>query len=135
MPDDFEKLFSQLPSPDLPEGLFGVVLAKIAARKKARIKFHLAIFALTSVISLAALVPALTSLSRGFSNSGFMEFLSLTFSDFRIVSAYWQNYVLSLLEALPVLETAIFLAILLSLIESLRLTIRDLKIFHKLKLI
>lgn len=51
-------------------------------------------------------------------DSGFMQFLSLLFSDFNIVMANIDDYIVSLLELTPTLTLPLSLAALLSVLFS-----------------
>lgn len=92
------------------------------------------VFAVLTVLSAVAFVPAIWLLRQHSAASGFSEFLSLFFSDFRLVVwDYWQSFLLTLLEALPAAALIIFLAVLLLFLESLKLFVNNLKIVVKAK--
>jgi len=115
------------------------LLAKIMLRvqKEERllvIKRRTAIFFVATLISGLAFIPAWQMLSSGLASSGFVQFLSLLFSDFEIIaSSYWQNFIFSLLEAVPVVNLIIFLSVLLIFLESLQLLAKNIKLFLSLK--
>jgi hypothetical protein len=129
MRKDYEKLFTYLKSPEPPGDLFNRVINRIQKERRLLIlKRRMFIFSLSAVCSAIALIPAFKMVKTGFTESGFMQFFSLLFSDFKIVVAYGQNFILSLLETLPVMSLVILLVVVLVFLESLRFLTRDIKI-------
>jgi len=132
MHKDWEKLFNYLKTPEPAEGLFEKITQRI--RKEQRlliIKRRLALFSIGVVGSAAAFIPVFRMVQSGFTESGFTEFFSLIFSDLGPVTAHWQNFVLALLESLPVMSIAAFLGIIFIFIESLKFLTRDIKVVFK----
>jgi hypothetical protein len=108
--------------------LFNKIMHRIHKEQRLRIiRRRIAIFSVIFVASLTAFIPAFHALQKSITESGFMQFLSLLFSDFEIVVAYWQNFALSLLESLPVLNLIMFLAVVLALLESIKFLTKDIK--------
>jgi hypothetical protein len=73
-------------------------------------------------------------LQSGLRESGFVSFFSLLFSDFRIIfSAFWQNFILALLESIPVGSLIFFLLAILFFLELSSLLAKNIKIIgsHK----
>ncbi len=83
--------------------------------------------------SIIAFIPALGAVQAEISQSGFLQFLSLIFSDFEIIINYWQSFVISLLETIPAISIAIFLAVIFVFLESLKFLARDIKIIYGLQ--
>jgi hypothetical protein len=130
MRKDYEKLFTYLATPVLPAGLFDKVMGRIDGAKRLRnLKRRLAFFLVLLSLSIVGFVLAVWSTQLALAQSGFLEFFSLLFSDLGVVLTYWQTYLLSLLEALPVISLIVCLATLFTLLESLKLIARDIKIF------
>jgi len=100
--------------------LLGLIMRQIGREQKKADLFRTAFFSATLIISLLALFPVFNLLKSNLVASGFAEYFSLIFSDWEIVSAYWQNFSLSLLEVLPVMSLAAFLTVILILLESVR---------------
>jgi hypothetical protein len=50
------------------------------------------------------------------------------FSDFSSVAAYWQSFAMILLETLPAISLALFLAIILVFLQSIKSLTKDIKI-------
>lgn len=114
------------PSPEL----FTKIIARIHSEKRIlNLKRRLIFFSLGLIISAIALVPAFNTARADFNESGFSQFFSLLFSDFGSVLTYWQSFVLTLLESLPVMSMVVFLFIIFIFFESLKFLTRDIKIF------
>ncbi len=118
------KIFSQIESPEPRFNLTEAVIQRIRRRR-----FWLFMPLAVSVwISLAIFLVFLgQQLIASFSNSGFFQFLSLIFFDAEAVLLYWQSFVFSLLETLPVMSILIFCLVFLSLLFSLKIFVQGLK--------
>ena len=132
MAQDFNQIFSYFSAPQPSDELAEKILGKIKQAQKRKAKIRLAVFAVVSVLSVVALVPAGYWLWQDVSQSGFFQFVSLLFSDFGMVLAYWHNFVLAVLESLPVLSLIVFSGVAVLLLESIRSLSRNIKIidFH-----
>lgn len=91
------------------------------------IKRRIAVFSVILVGCVIALLPAFNMVKIALAESGFMQFLSLLFSDFGVVASYWQSFALTLLESLPILSLTIFLAVILGFLESAKYLTKDIK--------
>lgn len=121
MRKDYEKLFTFLKAPEPPEGLLEKIMQCIHEETRfLTLRQRYLCFALGLIGSAVAFIPALRMLESSLAQSGFMEFLSLIFSDSGIVLAYWQDFGLLLLESLPVMGIVAVLALALVFLESLR---------------
>ncbi len=139
MNDNFEKLFSNLKGVEPSESLASIILERIEAEAGLlKLKRHLLIFVTGLLSSAVAFVFAFKMVQTGFAETGFSQYFSLLFSDFNLVVGYWQSYFFTLLESLPVVSLAVFLAVILIFLELFKLSARELKLFlnisHKLKL-
>ncbi len=115
-------------SPEPPKDLFGKIMSRIHREQRlGMIKQRIVIFSVGALASLAAIFPAFQILKTELAANGFFTFSSLLFSDFAVVSAYWQNFALSLLEALPVMGLIAVLAAVLAFLGSLRFLTKDIK--------
>lgn len=133
MNQNYEKLFSRLVSSETPENLLEKILSRIQKeRQKAHIR-RLVIFSLFSSLSAVAVIPAFRYAQVGFLESGFWHYFKLIFSDFGAIAGVWQNYVLSLLEALPVVGLIIFLSSLLLFINLIKLLVGEIGNYNSLK--
>lgn len=128
MDNNYEKLFSKIKSLGPPVGLLERIINRIQTeRNLLTVKRRLFIFSVGFIGSIAAFVPVFKMVYQGFAESGFMQFLSLLFSDTGVVLSYLGSFLASLLETLPVMGLLAFLAVLLVFLESLKLLSRDIK--------
>lgn len=128
MDNNYEKLFSKIKPLDPPAGLLERIINRIQTeRNLLTVKRRLVIFSVGFIGSIAAFVPVFKMVYQGFAESGFMQFLSLLFSDTGVVLTYFGNFVSSLLEALPVTGLLAFSVVLLIFLESLKLLSKDIK--------
>jgi hypothetical protein len=114
--------------PEPPQGLIDKILKRIQREERFLLIRHVAIFSTTLFGSALAFVPASKMLLTDLSRSGFFNFFSLIFSDFSSISVYWKNLALILLETLPAASLALFLAVLLVLLQSIKSLFKDIKI-------
>jgi len=82
--------------------------------------------------SLAGLIPSVKILLSDFSRSGFLSFFSLMFSDFSTIAKYWQSFAMILLETLPVISLALFLAVLLTFLQSIKFLTKEVRTIIKI---
>jgi hypothetical protein len=94
------------------------------------IKRRIAVFSVILVGCVIAILPAFNMLKTAFTESGFMQFLSLLFSDFEVMVAYWQQFLPSLLESFPVLNLMAFLTVILGFLESAKYLTKDIKFIY-----
>jgi len=112
-----------------PQGLLEKVLKRIRKEERVLVLRRTVIFSLTLLASLIGFIPSLNILLSNFNNSGFTSFFSLIFSDFSSVATYWQSFALILLESLPAVSLAIFLAVVLTLLQSIKSLTENIKIW------
>jgi hypothetical protein len=112
----------------LPEDLLQKTLRRVHKEQRILVFKKITILSLLLSVSLAGLIPAFNALSYDFSQSGFINFLSLTFSDFSVVLSHWQSFAMILLESLPVISLALFLAVLLVFLQSIKSLTKNIKI-------
>jgi len=86
-------------------------------------------FSTTFILSVAGMFFTVKSLIQNLQTSGFIYYISLLFSDFSIIKAYWQNFLLALLETLPALSITLCLTILLIFMQSIKLLSKNIKIY------
>lgn len=129
MRKDFEKLFSRLKPQNPPAGLFEKIMNRIrkeeslsAARKR------LVFLSVGTALSAVVLIPAASALCDGLVQSGFLQFLSLIFSNLNAAAICWQDFCLVLMESLPAANLVAFLTALLTLFCSLKYFAQTLKV-------
>ncbi|MFA5021238.1 MAG: hypothetical protein WC517_04240 [Patescibacteria group bacterium] len=109
------------------EDLFNRIMARIEREKIKTARRKAVFFAGTFLISVLASWPSFNLLRADLAASGFLDYLSLVFSDFGIVAVYWQSFSLALLETLPLISVIISLTLVWIMLESLKLLVRDFK--------
>ncbi|MCX6743001.1 MAG: hypothetical protein NT116_02075 [Candidatus Parcubacteria bacterium] len=128
MDKNYQKLLSYYQAPEPPNNLLGKIMQRIGEEKRLlTLKRRLFLFSAGLIGAITLFIPALKGVISGFSESGFIQYFSLLFSDAEIVLAYWQNYTLSLLETLPVVNLILLLATIFAILELLKLLVKDLK--------
>lgn len=88
-------------------------------------------FVFSSIVFVSAfvlMVPTFLAIHGAMVQSGSYQYISLVFSNFGDVMASWQDFILSLLESLPVFTIALFFAVVFFLLASLKYISRDVKI-------
>ncbi len=86
------------PSQDLVERILLAVIKK----KQLYTTIRLCSYGFLAIVSCVGCVVVWQLEGANIVNSKLIELLSLLFSDFGIVAGYWQEYTLSILEAVPV---------------------------------
>lgn len=85
------------------------------------------LFSIIFASSSAGLISVGKMLALQLQTSGFVYFVSLIFSDFEIVKAYWQNLLMAILEAMPTMSIALCLATLLIALQSVKFISKNIK--------
>ncbi len=131
MQKDYERLFAHIEDKEPPEGLLVKILLRIEEERRRRaLRGRILIFGILSFAAAGALVPAWNELQSEISQSGFLQFTSLFFSDFTVLMAYWKEFAFSLLESLPFLGAVSVLGTILAFFSFMRLLIRNINIMH-----
>ena len=113
--------FRMIEQAEPPAGLEGRIMARIAlARARALALQHL-FFGATALLSGIGGIFALNYALVAFSQSAFYQYASLLFTDTGAVLAYWQQFSLSLIEAVPVVGLTLFVAAAFAFVGSLQL--------------
>ena len=129
MREDYEKLFSYLKAPEPSDGLFSDILSRIKRERQIIIlRKRLVLFSIGMIGSAIAFFPAFSAVLADLSQSGFASFVSLIFSDSAEMLVLWQDFMFSVLEAIPVLGIAMLLAALFVFLGSAKLFMKDFKI-------
>lgn len=114
-----------------PTGLLEKILKRIHREERTLVLRKVFIFSATLVGSFIGFIPSVKMLFSDFTQSGFLNFSSLFLSDFSTVMAHWQSFLMVLLETLPVISLAFFLAVLLLFLQSIRSLSKNVKIIFK----
>ncbi|MDD5750397.1 MAG: hypothetical protein PHU56_01970 [Candidatus Pacebacteria bacterium] len=116
------------------QALFAKIMLRIAAeRRKMLLRRKIVGFSLILTVSSAGLIPAVKMAYAGFAGSGFVQLFSLIFSDTAVVMSLWKNFLLSLLETMPITGLVVAGASLLLVLGSLKFLSKSLKGFQNSK--
>jgi hypothetical protein len=128
MEDDYGNLFGKMDRREPPAGLLDSIIFRINEEglRTARIRF--VCFSFLSLAALSALIPAWNELRSEATQSGFLQFFSLLFSDASIIAVYWQDFTMTVAESLPVFGISAVLAAMFAFLLSMRFMVRDRKI-------
>ena len=136
MAKDFKELFQLIPEEKPTEGLLSRIIAGIWDEKRlVAARKRLALFIFGAAGSLVAFIPVLRLTQLKLADTGFLRFISLTYSDFDAVTREWWSYLMALLEALPIVHLVGTLALVFVFLVCLKYLFRDLKLVHKTKLV
>lgn len=113
-------------SDELPESLYGSVLAAVGRARRRASRIRLAISSLFIGISGAGIVLTVRDTLAAAQASGFASFASLALSDTSVVVRHAQEFLLSLIETMPGLDVAALLLGLSVFLVSLRTFVRAL---------
>ncbi len=80
------------------------VIWAIERRKRFYAFVKLAVYSFVAIASSVGLAVAWSIEGSNIINAKAINLLSLLFSDFSVISQYWQEYIFSLLESLPVVS-------------------------------
>ena len=116
-----------LKSVNPPKGLLENIIKRIHYEERVLVLRRVVLFSTTLLASLVAFIPTFRLLVSDFSQSGFLRFFSLMFSDFSTVTTYWQSFTMVLLETLPFASLALFLAVLLTFLQSIKSLTKNVK--------
>ena len=117
------------PSPEL----FLKIMKRIRREERILAFKKIGLLSVISLASVVAFVPAIKMLVQEAQSSGFVQFASLAFSDFEVLKAYWQNFALTILETIPAVALALCLAILLTLLQSIKSLSKNIKTISNIK--
>lgn len=128
MPQTYEKLFSLIKPPEPPDNLLEKIMARLHKEQKLSLRKRIFIFSIGTALSAMAIFLSFKTAQTKFGESGFWQFFSLVFSDFETIKIYWQNFILSLLETLPVTSLIMVLAAVLIFLEFLKSLFKNIKL-------
>ena len=111
-----------------PSGLFDKIMNRIHREERLLLIRRLFIFSGMLIGSIIGLVPSFKLLLSEATNSGFFNFSSLIFSDFNLVIKYWQSFGMAILQTLPAVGLAIFLGVILVMLQSIKSLVKNVKI-------
>lgn len=122
---------SQLPNFD--DYLYKKIVAKIEFKRQLKqLVPKLWAASIFFLLSLCLMIIACTIFWQAFVQTSIFEFISLTFTDFKIILSNWQDYTFSILESLPLGAMAFLLFSFLASLWLLNFSFRQLSKFRKL---
>jgi hypothetical protein len=116
-----EENFNQI---EPPEELLNKVFSRLKHEQKKAVIKKIAFFSVGILSSVFVFIPMLIGTIAEIQQSGFAYIVSLLFSDFRAVVSIWDDFLLSVLETLPIIHFAILFA-------SVYVFLRSIKYFAK----
>jgi len=129
--ENYEKLFSKIPTAKAPEHLFVDIETGIHAAYIHKNRVRGTIYAITACLAIAGFIPAAKYMIDSMINSGFTSFISVLITDGANIFGSWKELGLALAESLPVLSITAVVTLLIGSIYSMSKSmsyIRSLKI-------
>ena len=111
-----------------PSALEGHVVFEIRRRERMREKTRLTTFAIVAFGSFAGIIVALKNIVSSATNSGFIRYASLAFSDWSTVVSIWKTFTLSLVETTPILAVTLCIVAILAFTWSVSGALRHAKL-------
>jgi len=112
-------LYRTLRTVEPPQGLYTNILARVGLARRRAAQLRAGVFGVVVLTSGSLLVPIVQYTAGQFYASGFYDYLSLAMSDHALVTTYWREFGLSLIESLPSLALLLMLPIAAALAWSL----------------
>ena len=110
---------------DPPLNLEASILKKIATERTKTARIRFAFLSTIAFFSFWGIIQTGVSLWQSFSQTGFYDYASLILSDGTTLTSYWKEFVLSLVESLPLLGLTTLLAVVAMFIWSSTKALRD----------
>jgi hypothetical protein len=103
------------------------ILMRIDGEQMKRSRIQMAVSWLVGGFSFVALFPILINMSSQLQSSGFWNYFSLLFTDTGAMAIFWKEFLLSLVDALPLFQLTLVFILILTLFISLRFALKDFK--------
>jgi uncharacterized membrane protein len=131
MEKDYKKLFMNLEEVRPSDELFERIILRIGKEERMIVaKMRIVFFSFLLIVSSFGFAYSFIATQNALVNSGFIQFFSLIFSDFSIVATYWQNFLLTLLESLPVIAVVISLVMFSLVLGFLTFLMKDIQFIN-----
>ena len=118
MKQNLHKIFKNIASIEPSPVLAGLILSRIEALQKKRLKRSLMLSYCSLAFSFSAFAWAVLAYGQAFLQSDFWILLRLALSDASLVLKNWNDFLFSLLETFPVVSATIMLIPILALLFS-----------------
>ena len=119
MEQDLHKLFKKAvyhPECRLSDDVCRAILAK----RRKMVRWNTFSYLSLGILSLSGSIFSIRDLITQSSQLGFYRYLSLILSDGGVVATYWKEYILTLIDSLPVVSLVLSLALLFALFISVK---------------
>ncbi len=110
MEEKYKKLLGSINFIEPPKGLGTRILERVNAEKERLMRIRTWVFGSGTVASFGLSLWAVIYLIKSAQESGFVQYLSLIFSENGVMLTYWRELSLSLVESLPIVSLIIFLS-------------------------
>ena len=124
-----KQLITHNPNPELKD----LIMKRILMEERKRATRGVSIFSVFSVVSIWGSFSLGEYLWGAAHASGFLQFISLVFSDWSLILSHGNAFLLSLAESFPVIELSIFLAAITAAVWSVSYFLADFKIIRNNK--
>jgi hypothetical protein len=132
MPENYTKLFNCLKTKEVPDHLYQKVMDRIGLEQSlAAIRRKVYIYTSATILCFSALSGAFYFVRLEMASSGFLSYFSLLFSDLDVVLSSWQNFSLTLLEAMPATSIILFLLSMAVLMHMAKNLAKNIQLFNK----
>ena len=124
MNEKLKKNFSEVkyePSQNLSSAIWRTLIT----RNERVVRVKLFVFSIISLASGLGLIPVFKLLSNDLARSGFYQYLSLLFSSNGSIASYWQEFMFSIAESLPLASILFLLGLIFVFFLSLRYLIKQ----------
>ncbi len=118
--ETYKKLFSHMTVAEPRKELGTLIVTRIHRARIIQIRIRAGVHSFFVVGALVALAPAGQHLWGTATDSGFLQFASLGWSDGLSVLGSWKTFAFTIVESAPILETTIVLGLILTCAYSLR---------------
>ncbi len=133
MDNKIRQLILSYNEPAPSNDLYNKIINRIKKEKMIYVRRRIFIFSLLAIFSMFGAFLSLQATTGELAYSNTFEFLSLLISDFDIVIAYWNNFLMAFLESLPYLTIASLLISIALFIESLKILTINIENIKQLK--
>ncbi len=128
MSKDCENFLGHLNRNNPPKDLLDRIFFRINKEQRKRVlRARIVSFGSISIIAAVVLVFSLGELQKEIAQSGFTNFISILFSDWGVISVYWKEFAISILESMPIFGMAAFLGSIFLFLASLKIFTRDIR--------
>ena len=127
------QLFSVL---EPSENLKNSIISRIKVEERKRAIYKVAYSSALTLASIFMSVFYMINIIKDSSQSGLSEYFSLLFSDGALIASYWQTYVLSVVESLPIIPITVVVASIGIFVWSINTFLSNIKntrsVFYKI---